>query len=724
MKVLYVSNVAEDDPVLPALAALDSTFDVHAAVGAAAALVAVRTDGSFQLVVLSHQLPTNEALALIATLRRDRAAVAVLPLATDDRRDFFGPAMTAGADDVLVVRGTEFVDAAETLRRVRRSRHLGRPNGETPLLALFVGQDDLAWDLLLDMAFVNADRAAVTADGEMASPLTINGVPADVVILDEHAGDTHPLLVVKWLKAHVPLVPVIVLTSSSGSDVGGAALDLGADDVVSKSGTYRRRLMATLHRYYVRKSAGGATGTTGTAGTAGTAGTTGTRNDLEPPDDIAHMRAVIAYEGQIRGLTAHVHTLTAELSEQRRAHEELAEAEAFERAMRDRDRAELTQLRQSLSDERDRRIVLEGTLRHTEDRSRASLADLDARHVATRRQLEEQLAVAADRLHQVADETQGLQARLQNELAAQQSERERLIESRLFGYATVTASGAVVRCNQTFARLFGFDSAADVPTTEPFAGLPDHEHIVAQLRDGATIDRVESVARRANGSALHVLTSAALLTPEGDGAPLIERILIDLDARTRLEEQLRITRRLETAGRLAAEMSAEIEPLLASFDDLTAPPETRRRAALLVRQLLAFSRRQAKPAGFLSLPDAIRRAEPLLRQIAGEAVTLEFRLDEVGAIAAGDEDIEQLLGALMFATVGSLPFGGTITIDTQSVRSGFDQHTALTFGAAGYGVHSAPLSTSLVRLVSRCGGSIRVTDEPARTTTLHVHLPS
>jgi DNA-binding NarL/FixJ family response regulator len=258
MKVLYVSNVAEDDPVLPALSVLDPAFDVHTAVGAAAALVAVRSDASFQLIVLSPQLPGNEALALIATLRRDRAAVAIVALVTDDQRHFFAPAMTAGADDVLVLRGTDFIGADETLRRVRRSRHLGRPNGETPLLALFVGQDDLAWDLLLDMAFVNAERAVVTADGEIATPLTIGGVQADVVVIDEHAGDAHPLQVVKWLKAHLPSAATVVLTSPTGGDVGGAALDLGADDVVNKSGTYRRRLMATLHRHYLKKTSASA----------------------------------------------------------------------------------------------------------------------------------------------------------------------------------------------------------------------------------------------------------------------------------------------------------------------------------------------------------------------------------------------------------------------------------------------------------------------------------
>jgi PAS domain S-box-containing protein len=515
---------------------------------------------------------------------------------------------------------------------------------------------------------------------------------------------------VKWLKASRPELPVLALTSPSGSDVGGAALDLGADDVVSKSGTYRRRLMATLHRYYVTKSRQGSAAPVAPA-TNGEAA------------DIAHMRAVIHYEARIRDLTSQVQQLTNELAERRRAYDEIYEAQGFERALRERDREELSGLRQALSDERDRRIVLEGTLRHTEDRSAAALSELEARQAAARRHLEQQLATAADRLHQVANETQSLQTRLQNELATQQTERERLTQSKLFGHAVLTQAGVIVRCNDTFARMFGFESAAEVPQGEPFDALADHAHVARQLREGAAVDRVESVVHRANGSAMHVLTSAALVAADGDTESLIERIVIDLDAKTQTEEHLRLARRLEMAGRLAAEMSAEIEPLLAALND-PAAAESRRRAVLLVRQLLAFSRRQARPAGFLSLPDAIRRAEPTLRQIGGEAVSLEFDLAEVGAIAAGEEDIEQFLSWLMFAAAGSLPFGGAIIIRTRSVRSGFGQHTELTLSAAGYGVHSALLSTSLVRLVSRCGGSIRITDEPARTTTLHVHLPS
>ncbi len=200
-------------------------------------------------------------------------------------------------------------------------------------------------------------------------------------------------------------------------------------------------------------------------------------------------------------------------------------------------------------------------------------------------------------------------------------------------------------------------------------------------------------------------------------------MVIDIDDRSHLEEQLRLARRLEAAGRLAAEMSPEIEPALAAMTDPAAAASDRQRAAMLVRQLLAFSRHQAKPAGLLSIYDAVRRAEPLLRRIAGDIASLEFQLEPVGAVAASEDDIEQLLAALVFAAAGGLPYGGTITVATESIRSGFDQRTALTVGASGYGVHTAAISSSLTRLVTKCGGTVLVTDDAARTTTLHVHLP-
>src|SRR6187455_1842324 len=99
MRVLYVLGGPTGDSTEPmeGLLALDPDLHVEAVAGAAAALVELRSRGGFAAVFLSPSLPHNEALALIATLRRDRMPIAIVAIIRDDQRAFFAQAVTAGA---------------------------------------------------------------------------------------------------------------------------------------------------------------------------------------------------------------------------------------------------------------------------------------------------------------------------------------------------------------------------------------------------------------------------------------------------------------------------------------------------------------------------------------------------------------------------------------------------------------------------------------------------
>jgi hypothetical protein len=486
-----------------------------------------------------------------------------------------------------------------------------------------------------------------------------------------------------------------MLTSPTGHDVGGAALELGASDVVSKAGTYRRRLAATLARH--------------TRAHATLGGTWGARDKSSAPEEPAIEPAPEAIDGPAVPVVpaSELEAASAQLAASRVRLEEVQESLAFERTMRTRDREEMARLRQSLSEEHERRVVLEGTLRQTEDRARQAASETD--------------------IHQ-GNVLEGLErhvTKLQDELATRTAERDRLIQHDLFGWATVTQEGVLIACNIAFANMFGFDDPADAiaDSAHGFAGLVDHAFLVDQLRRGKTVHRVQSVLQRGDQQPFRVLTSAAFLPAVEGEPPLVERILIDLEDRARLDEQLRLARRLEAAGRLAAEMAAEIEPVLDALEDPEGALADRRRVALLLRQLLSFSRHQAKPAGLLSLTDAVRRAEPLLRTVAGDLAPVSLELEDAGPIAASEDDIEQLLSALAAAAAGCLPYGGALTFRTRTIRDGFDQRTELSVTASGYGVHPASVSTSLTRLVTKCGGTVQSTDDPARATTLHVYLP-
>ena len=176
-------------------------------------------------------------------------------LVNDQDRQFLVHAITAGADDALVMRDGELVGVEATLRRVRHSRHVPPAASAPRLRVLYAGVDGLAWSVLSEITFIELSRAAAMRDGvipQLMDTQADDRDQCDVLVVDELPGKAHTFEVVKWVKSHMPELPVIVLTPPNGADVGGAALDMGADDVVNKAGAYGLRLAATLHRFFLR----------------------------------------------------------------------------------------------------------------------------------------------------------------------------------------------------------------------------------------------------------------------------------------------------------------------------------------------------------------------------------------------------------------------------------------------------------------------------------------
>jgi len=719
MKALYVttSQAPAARTVLADLLSLDPALEIRTVEGAAGALFEIRTAGGYGALFVAPSVAHSETLALVSGLRRDRTPIAIVAIITDADRAFFPRAITAGADDVLVLRGERLVAVEHTLKRLRQNRHVGPEAGQAKVRLIYAGQDDVTWTLLSEVPFVQANRASAAEDGSIPTVMTGegSGLPADVLVLDERPGNVHPLEVVKWCRAHAPGMSVVVLTSPASGDAGAAALELGADEIVSKTTTYRRRLIASLHRLFLRRLASEVAPVAPVKPSPEAAPPSGPRGATKA--EVDRLTSVLrAAEARIATLTEAAQSATVALTALRADHEQLHEAQAFERALRDRDREELTTLSRELRDERERRIALERALAQAEDRARAERATL-----------QENVAAAADRLHRVAHNTQSLQTRLEYQAAERVAERDRLTDSALIGHAVLTQDGQLVRCSDSFASMLGYDNANEAVEASAggaFPGTPDHAQILARLNEGATIDRVESTLRRADGRPVQVLTSATLLPAVGDTDPEVERLIVDLTGQTAAEVELRLARRLEAAGRLAAEMASQIEAAVEAVEREGHTSPAQQELALLVRQLVAFSRHQAKPAGFLSLNDAIGRAEPALRQVAGGAVDLQLVLGDVELVAAGEDDLEQLLIDVVSTAASCLPFGGRLALSTSSeTDSTFVLRTTLSVTAAGYGVLPCVTSSSLVRHTARCGGSLRISGEAGRSSTLHVHLP-
>jgi nitrogen-specific signal transduction histidine kinase len=158
-------------------------------------------------------------------------------------------------------------------------------------------------------------------------------------------------------------------------------------------------------------------------------------------------------------------------------------------------------------------------------------------------------------------------------------------------------------------------------------------------------------------------------------------------SKSRAEERLVQSERLEAVGRLAGGVAHDFNNLLGviighaelahaaaadnqalrrRLDEVMSAAE---RAAELTRQLLAFSRRQILEPRVMDLNSEIAEMAPVLRRLIGDEVALVTRLSPtLGRVRADPAQIGQVLMNLASNARDAMPQGGTLTIETGDVE--------------------------------------------------------
>ncbi len=265
--------------------------------------------------------------------------------------------------------------------------------------------------------------------------------------------------------------------------------------------------------------------------------------------------------------------------------------------------------------------------------------------------------------------------------------------------------------------------------------------------------------------------------------PSVQRALRELDERMerkraeealrQSEQQLRQAQKMEAVGRLAGGLAHDFNnlltiimgysqmllgelgpdhPLRAQIEETQKASE---RAATLIRQLLTFSRKQAREPKVVSLNSVVHNLDSMLRRLIGEDIEFVIALDpDEGRVKADQSHLEQVVMNLVVNARDAMPQGGKLTIEisqTTLLRTPMHHLRPLPPGSymklsvrdTGCGMDAETLShifepffttkeegkgtglglSTVFGIVTQSGGGIDVRSEVGKGTTFDIYLP-
>jgi two-component system, cell cycle sensor histidine kinase and response regulator CckA len=333
-------------------------------------------------------------------------------------------------------------------------------------------------------------------------------------------------------------------------------------------------------------------------------------------------------------------------------------------------------------------------------------------------------------------------------------------------------SRRILESNPALQRMLGY-------APDELRGMPIYDIIFAERRSiDANVERLrhdlvitvgERQYRRRDGKPIAVEIEASRV--EQNGQLLVFVVVHNLAERHALEEQLRQSQKMEAIGRLAGGVAHDFNNLLTAilgYSELlldsnpsgevhSSANEIRKageRAAVLTKQLLAFSRKQVLQPVVLDLNAVLADTEDMLRRTLGEDIRLVGERDaHLWRVQADPVQIQSVLLNLSVNARDAMPEGGELRIATRNVslasgdlpevpRVTEGNYVLLEVADTGHGMSAETLSrafepffttkergkgtglglSTVYGIVKQSGGYIHIESEPEKGTRVLVYL--
>jgi PAS domain S-box-containing protein len=368
--------------------------------------------------------------------------------------------------------------------------------------------------------------------------------------------------------------------------------------------------------------------------------------------------------------------------------------------------------------------------------------------------------------------------RNRTERALRQSEQrfQDLFENAKDILFTLDLEGNVTSLNKSAEEVMGWTRAEALSINLKSLVAPEHANLCTQIMqrilNEEPLQHFEISLLRKDGRKALLETSARLIYSDGRRQG-IQGIARDVTERRQLESMVRQSQKLEAIGRLSgglahdfnnllcvisghAELLSErLEETLPAARNVMQIKKAVDSASTLVRQLLAFSRKQVFHPQILNLNAIVVETEKLLGRLIGEDIEFFTSLEpELGPVQVDPIQVEQVLVNLVLNARDAMPQGGKLTIETYNMdleegsRSnggitpagkyvvlavtdngcGMDEETQSRIFEPFYTTKELGKGTGLglatvYGIVRQSGGFIWVYSEIDQGTTLKVYLP-